>query len=507
MSDTIGQQLKQARLARNLSVEKVVQATRIRAHNIEALEADDFESIPSAAQARGFLKLYADFLGLSLEDMFSVQRAASAADLELAAPADESPDASQSAAAPEPVIEETDEPSGKKPKADGKTIPPKDGQKKSRTRKKAETLKTDEPAPVAEPVPSEPAPETTEMEESSSVEVQPVEVAWQPEGAAPIPTSQAIFNAIGTSLRQRREGLGLNLDEIERHTYVRKHYLESLESGQFEHLPSSVQARGMLNNYAHFLDMDVDALLLEFAGGLQAQLSERQPKPETLSKPKPSFKFVLPASVRRILSPDILVGGGVLILLVIFAIWGTGRIIRLSAASTPQPTAPSISDILLSSPVTGDAASTSTTGPGSETVTLEAGATLEVTLPPAGEGPVQVVLVAARSAWVKVIVDGKVEFEGRVISETAYAYDGNTQIEVVTGDGSAISIIYNQSNLGAMGAYGEIVDRIYTATTILVPTVTFTPSPTISQTPTITPKPSATPRPSNTLRPSATLNP
>ena len=48
-------------------------------------------------------------------------------------------------------------------------------------------------------------------------------------------------------------------------------YLQALEAGEFDHLPSSVQARGMLNNYAHFLDLDVDALLLTFAEGLQTQ--------------------------------------------------------------------------------------------------------------------------------------------------------------------------------------------------------------------------------------------
>jgi cytoskeletal protein RodZ len=482
MSETIGQQLKQARLARNLSLEKVVQATRIRAHYLAALEADDFESIPSAAQTRGFLKLYADFLGLSLEDMFARQRGAPAPDLEPAAP-QEPPSPAENAAEPQPPAAES----------------PKSKPRKPRQRKK-DSVSSSEAETQTEPSAAPEPDERPAKEETTPPENRPTQADLD---------SQIIFKAIGDSLRLRRESLGLNLDEIERHTHVRKHYLESLESGQFDHLPSSVQTRGMLNNYAHFLDMDVDSLLLKFADGLQAQLVERQPKPgiapETRSKA--SFKFALPVSLRRILSPDLLVGGGVLILLVVFAIWGTGRIIRLNAAATPQPTAPSISDILLASPIAGEAAFTSTTGPGSETVTLEAGATLEITLPPAGEGPVQVILVATRSTWAKVIVDGKVEFEGRVTSGTAYPYDGNNQIEVLTGDGSAISIIYNQSNLGPMGAFGEVVDRIYTATNILIPTVTFTPTPTVTQTPTITPRPSATPRPSNTPRPSATPKP
>lgn len=486
MPETIGQQLKQARLAKNLSIANVVQATRIRAHVLEALEADDFESIPSAAQTRGFLKLYAEFLELSLEDMFAKQRSRDSLDREPA-------ESRRVSTSPVEVMIESPVPEIER------NATPEPKRSKPRQRK-------------AKPVPSIEVEQI--MEPASPSEANDLEADQEP-ALPPEPetesgtASRLIFKAIGASLRQRRESLGLNPDEIERHTHVRKHYLESMESGHFELLPSSVQARGMLNNYARFLDMDVEILLLEFANGLQAQLAERHPRivEPIAPKRKSLINSIVPASWRRILSLDILAGGGLLLLLVIFAIWGTGRIIRQSAASTPQPTAPSISDILLSTPLTGESTATSAASPGAETVTPEAGATLEITLPLSGEGPVQVVLVAGRSAWIKVTVDGKVEFEGRVTAGTAYSYDGNSQIEVVTGDGSAISVIYNQTNLGAMGAYGEVVDRIYTATTILIPTITFTPSPTITQTPTITPRPSATPRPSNTPRPSVTLNP
>ena len=71
---SIGEQLKQARESRGLSIKQVVQATRIRAHYLEAMETDDFSTLPSAAQARGFLRSYADFLGLNADDLISRQR-------------------------------------------------------------------------------------------------------------------------------------------------------------------------------------------------------------------------------------------------------------------------------------------------------------------------------------------------------------------------------------------------------------------------------------------------
>ena len=74
MAETIGQQLKQRREAKNLTIQQVVEATRIRVYQIEAIEADDFESMPSPVQARAFLRLYAEYLGLSLDELIARQR-------------------------------------------------------------------------------------------------------------------------------------------------------------------------------------------------------------------------------------------------------------------------------------------------------------------------------------------------------------------------------------------------------------------------------------------------
>lgn len=67
MQETIGQCLKQIRLSRHISLEKAAEATRVRAHYLQALESDNYSVMSSAAQSRGFLRLYADYLGLDLE--------------------------------------------------------------------------------------------------------------------------------------------------------------------------------------------------------------------------------------------------------------------------------------------------------------------------------------------------------------------------------------------------------------------------------------------------------
>ena len=81
----------------------------------------------------------------------------------------------------------------------------------------------------------------------------------------------SIFREIGDRLQTQRESLGLTLNDIEHYTYVRLHYLQTIENGKINELPSPVQGRGMIEIYAKFLGLDADAILLRYADGLQAQ--------------------------------------------------------------------------------------------------------------------------------------------------------------------------------------------------------------------------------------------
>jgi transcriptional regulator with XRE-family HTH domain len=74
MAESIGSTLKQRREARHLSIEQVTGQTRIRTHYLLALENDDLSAIPSMAQARGFLRIYAEFLGLNPAEISSLAR-------------------------------------------------------------------------------------------------------------------------------------------------------------------------------------------------------------------------------------------------------------------------------------------------------------------------------------------------------------------------------------------------------------------------------------------------
>lgn len=615
MTQTIGQRLRAAREAQKLTLEKVFEATRIRVPYLEALEADDLSSVPSPVQARGYLRNYAEYLGLDFEQLLDEMRVASTqqASGEVIGPSDDtstSPQTfqSQDSAVPstQPAIQ-TAEPESfdaaqDKPVPVEEAMPRASRQPKPGRRKKAATepepasiepptkrrgrkktqpepdpfgVAQDKPIPVVEPASFDAAQDTSEILQEP---VAPVETIPQPEPVVeevvdiqqktppqtntsdnlwqkslnrlgsilsarmkrptlvrrkavsfensseaslakqdvipekgtrdapvdaqnlPAEKSSEIFKEIGVQLREQRELLSLHLDEVERNTHVKAHYLETLEKGAMDELPSTVQTRGMLSNYATFLDMDVDALLLRFADALQARHRERNPQKPGRKPGEPIIASVPP--IRTFIAGDIIFGIGMAVLLVGFAIWGVSRVVEIQSQQEVQPTAPSISDVLLASPDPSQVEATATlqpveSFPGPATVTLEI-PTQDLNV------DVQVNLVAVERTYMRVVVDGEVAFEGRVVPGNAYLFQAESQIEVLVGSGAAIRTVYNGRDLGLMGTFGQIVTNIYTASEIITPTALPSPIATSTAPPTPTASPTATLNLTNTPDPSNT---
>ena len=598
MTQTIGQRLKAEREDQRLTLEKVFEATRIRVQYLEALETDDLSVMPSPVQARGYLRNYAEYLGIDVEQMLHELREMNAQQPsgEVTGPTDvsslseeetrndEMPPAlplpeSVEALQDEPAMEELSVPIKAKParrkNQDAGSIaatlePP----TRRRGRKKIEPEVTPvvESEPITEqtskaiaPVSSSASievPETTiepdatveviagEIVEESQEEFPPKDVSdslWQtwlsrvssilsararrrtltlskspfresevvispikvapeeqPQGNS-FETYQQILKEIGKELHQRRELLSLHFDEVERNTHVKAYYLDALERGALDDLPSTVQTRGMLSNYATFLDLDVDALLLRFADALQARHRERNPQKPTRKPGQPILSNIPP--MRSFIAGDMIFGVGMAILLVGFAIWGVSRVMTIQSQQEVEPTSPSISDVLLSYPNPSSlSTATATFLPAVEAFPGEATVTVEIPTQNVN-APVQLNLVAVERTYMRVTVDGEVEFDGRVVPGNAYPFDAENQIEVLVGSGAAIRIVYNGRDLGLMGTFGQVMHNIYLGTEIITPTGMSTLTSTITTTPTNTAPPTATLQVTSTPAPSATAVP
>ena len=66
---TLGETLRQARLDKSVSIAEAARDTRIRRSYLEALEAEDALSLPPPVYTRGFVRTYAEYLGLDAQAM------------------------------------------------------------------------------------------------------------------------------------------------------------------------------------------------------------------------------------------------------------------------------------------------------------------------------------------------------------------------------------------------------------------------------------------------------
>lgn len=483
MFRSVGEQLRQARQDMGMTLDQAAQATRIRKYYLEALENDQRSLLPSPVQGRGFLRLYAGHLKLPIDPLLAAW--------------------------------------------DGKELP--------ETPAQTESIPV---APVKPPVPqaelnaqpglSQPVDETSQSESSA-----------QPE---PLSGSAAIFYEIGQTLTLQRQGLGLSRAEVERYTKLRQHYIAALEEGRLADIPSPVQGRGMLSNYATFLNLDEEKMLLRFAEGLQARRVERLPSPTPANlfttKKRPAQQA---PAWRRILTPDLVFGVSLAAIILFFILWTAARIDTLQH-SQAVPTAPAIAQMLLTSaatvtpspgnqstslsPATGKESQIENpdTGAGSQPTTtpvnlnpnastpnpgLPANITnaqgsqsgLTPTILPMNKDPLQVYIVAQQRAWLRVIADNKLKFLGRVVPGNAYAFSGTKQIELLTGNGAGLQVFFNQQNLGTLGSMGEVIGLIFSSAGITTPTPAFTSTPGPTKPATITPLPSPSPTVTSTVTP------
>jgi cytoskeleton protein RodZ len=544
MFESIGQQLKKEREARFLTLEKAAEATRIRTVFLQALESDDYSVMPSAAQGRGFLRNYAEYLELNIDEMIAeIQQNApqleevsgplpqvNLAETEippLVAGEDEQPESlswvgqirfalsswlgrrptvlrhAQDEAAPESAVveevkEEQPKPRGrKKKKVDGKETP----QAEAVEIKAGELNQPVEQDQVEAQVEAEPGLSSklgavlrsffTKKESQPAPELPAV---VEPEIPRFVPTQPAdvIFAEIGAQLRERRELISLTFDEVERHTKLRGVFVKALEDGAFDKLPSPVQTRGMLANYATFLDLDTDTILLRFADGLQARRHEKYAE-----TPREKIQTEVITSIpllRSFIAGDLIFGVVMIVILFALAIWGVGRVVSSQTEESAEATAPSIVEVLGNEPLATPSLN-ATFIPVDENFTATPGA--EAIAPVESTANVVLSVFAVERVFARISVDGELVFEGRVAPGETKVFEANDQVMVLTGNAAALRINYNGRDLGLMGNTGEVVSRVYSIAGVTTPTATISPTPTntlsVTSTPTATSTPEFTP--------------
>jgi cytoskeletal protein RodZ len=110
----------------------------------------------------------------------------------------------------------------------------------------------------------------------------------------------------GEHLKREREMRGVSLEEIAAATRISTRFLEALENERWEELPGGVFNRGFIRSIAHFLGLDEDALVAEYALETKDRPGPRVIALQTPSAMPRNWQFPIIAAVVLV---AIIVGG------------------------------------------------------------------------------------------------------------------------------------------------------------------------------------------------------
>ena len=415
----LGSQLKKIREERNIPLEAVASATHIRLAILQDLEDEEYSELSSTTQTKGFLKIYADYLGLPEQEPIVEDEENSKPNQNLPMPLENNQKSDQE----------------ENPDLDVERLPEK-------TEKPAKPVKREYAIPIVKKVQRKGKPEKDAEEKLENVT-----------------ESSEELMAIGRELAARRRYLNVGWEIIESETHIPKGQLKSIERGDLAAFVNPMQFKGHLQAYARFLNLDVEAVMIRYADAIQKrrlEKSSQEPIRKRIAKVLPPFLL----NLKRFFTLDLFFGTLMIVGIVGFLIWGISRMRYTAEEPEVTGTLPPVADILLAEGTPTPIVVEETHEVEEETVQLIPTST-PFYIPSENDSNLELVLLIRQNIWLKIISDGDVIFEGRQLAGNVLTYLGENEIELETGNIAAIEIIFNQSTVDT------ISDKLGTAARLL----------------------------------------
>ncbi len=256
------------------------------------------------------------------------------------------------------------------------------------------------------------------------------------------------MSGLGEKLKALREEQGLALEQVEEALHIRRHLLEALEANNFKQFPSPVVARGLIRNYAKYLNFDpIEALTLYDGNGIIPIKGQRL-TPDGIEfmslsmAPRPFFNW------------DLVIG----LALFMLVLGGFGYVTYTTVIQpglTPTPTKTPNPDGLgedaafllpTNTPLPTD---TPTPLPPTDTPTpiIYSGVTVELAL--------------NQPSWIQILVDDVKTFEGILQPGDRKSWTGQRRVAIRAGNAGGVEVIVNGTSRGLMGAANQVVDQIW----------------------------------------------
>jgi cytoskeletal protein RodZ len=283
------------------------------------------------------------------------------------------------------------------------------------------------------------------------------------------------MSGFGDALRHARANKGVTLTEAERAIRIPRKYLRALEDEDFLSLPEGIYSRGIVRNYAQYLNLDPDDAISyfdELRGGVSGGF-----------KVVPAVK---PMEMPSHWAPNFALIAFVVVISAVLFAWlysaffaaTNGTAAPTPSVGVPTPTSVDVNAALraLTPTATGTPPPTATAEPPTQvppTPTTQPVAPSQAAVQAPVQAPVQsrapaqsqapvvaltattaptgeihvVTIQALEEAWVTVTIDGVVEFADVMEAEQTLNYDGET-IEIYTANATNVYVWADGADYG-----------------------------------------------------------
>jgi len=238
---------------------------------------------------------------------------------------------------------------------------------------------------------------------------------------------------IGTTLQKARLSQSLSLDEITLKTQIPQRLLAAIEAGTLANLPEPVYVRSMIRQFAEVVGLD--GITLSHQLPIDPAPTARSPRREK------SVIFFQIQPIHLYLF---------YILVVVLSVQGIANVLRQSAPETS----------LLDEKVPPFPPLTQAIAPQSPNPKLAAH-TQPIPTDKVTTDKVTAEVKISEDSWVKVMVDGKSDFEGILPKGTHRTWTGQKAVKVRAGNAGGVQVTVNQQKLQPLGKSGQIQEITY----------------------------------------------
>ncbi len=240
---------------------------------------------------------------------------------------------------------------------------------------------------------------------------------------------------LGAQLRLKRQEQGLTLEKIAAKTLIQRRLLQSLEAGQLDELPEPVYIQSFIKQYAYILGLNGEELASTFPIGY------------TRLSIKPSWRSLAAAQLRPIHLYLLY------IIVIICAVNGLSQMLLRSDIQVsdsqnqdkPEVDPNSMGQVL---PKQSEKLKSVSATPNAATTISQ---------------PVRIEVTLKAQSWIRVVADGKMQFEGLLPEGTQRTWVAQEQLTVRAGNAGGVLVTFNQEKAKQLGSPGEVQEVTFAA--------------------------------------------